>query len=43
MIFATFDDDAPPLLDYLGETAWYLDTLFGRREGGVEVTGAVHK
>ncbi len=43
MIFGTFDAEAPGLLDYLGETAWYLDTLFDRREGGVEVVGAVHK
>lgn len=43
LVFATFDPDAPPLLDELGETAWYLDTFFDRREGGVEVVGAVHK
>ena len=36
LIFATFDADAPPLLDYLGPMTWYLDTLFDRREGGSE-------
>jgi phenylpropionate dioxygenase-like ring-hydroxylating dioxygenase large terminal subunit len=34
MLFATFDPTAPPLLEYLGEMAWYLDTFFDRREGG---------
>jgi 3-phenylpropionate/trans-cinnamate dioxygenase subunit alpha len=40
--FATFDPEAPLLLDYLGEMAWYLDTFIDRREGGIEVV-ATHK
>jgi 3-phenylpropionate/trans-cinnamate dioxygenase alpha subunit len=40
--FATFDREAPPLRDYLGEMAWYLDTFVDRREGGIEVV-ATHK
>ena len=43
LFFATFDPDAPPLREYLGEMAWYLDSFFDRREGGVEVIGGVHK
>ena len=43
LFFATFDADAPPLREYLGEMTWYLDAFFGRREGGVEVIGGVHK
>jgi len=43
MIFATFDPAAPSLRQYLGEMAWYLDSFFDRREGGVEVVGGVHK
>ena len=43
LIFATFDPEAPPLLEYLGPMAWYLDTLFDRREGGAEVLRGVHK
>ena len=43
LVFATFDAGAVSLLDYLGEAAWYLDTFFDRREGGVEVIGAAHK
>jgi phenylpropionate dioxygenase-like ring-hydroxylating dioxygenase large terminal subunit len=35
--FATFDAAAPPLLEYLGEMAWYIDNFVDRREGGVEV------
>jgi len=40
--FATFDADAPPLLDYLGEMTWYLDNFVDRRDGGIEVLG-MHK
>ena len=43
LIFATFDSEAPPLLDYLGELTWYLDSIFDRREGGIEVIGGMHK
>ena len=42
LFFATFDAQAPPLRDYLGEMAWYLDTFVDRREGGIEVV-ATHK
>ena len=31
------------LRDYLGEMAWYLDAVFDRREGGVEVFAGIHK
>ncbi len=43
LVFATFDPEAPPLRQYLGEAAWYLDVFFDRREGGVEVVGGMHK
>jgi phenylpropionate dioxygenase-like ring-hydroxylating dioxygenase large terminal subunit len=43
LLFATFDKEAPPLAEYLGEMAWYLDTFFDRREGGIEVIGGMHK
>jgi phenylpropionate dioxygenase-like ring-hydroxylating dioxygenase large terminal subunit len=42
LLFATFDPEAPPLREYLGEMTWYLDAFFDRREGGIEVVGA-HK
>jgi phenylpropionate dioxygenase-like ring-hydroxylating dioxygenase large terminal subunit len=41
--FATFDAEAPPLRDYLGEMRWYLDSFFDRRDGGIEIIGGVHK
>ena len=37
--FATFDPEAPPLRDYLGEMALVSRHLFDRREGGIEVVG----
>jgi len=43
LFFATFDSEAPPLREYLGEAAWYLDAFFDRREGGIEVVGGIHK
>jgi 3-phenylpropionate/trans-cinnamate dioxygenase subunit alpha len=43
LYFATFDPQAPPLGEYLGEMTWYLDTFFDRREGGIEVIGGMHK
>jgi phenylpropionate dioxygenase-like ring-hydroxylating dioxygenase large terminal subunit len=42
LLFATFDPAAPPLREYLGEMAWYLDTFIDRREGGIEIV-ATHK
>lgn len=43
LVFGCFDPDVAPLLEYLGEMAWYLDCLLDRREGGTEVLGGVHK
>ena len=43
LIFGTWDPDAPPLLDYLGDMTWYLDMLFDRREGGTKVLGGIYK
>jgi phenylpropionate dioxygenase-like ring-hydroxylating dioxygenase large terminal subunit len=42
LLFATFDPEAPPLPEYLGEMAWYLDNFVDRREGGIEIV-ATHK
>jgi phenylpropionate dioxygenase-like ring-hydroxylating dioxygenase large terminal subunit len=43
LYFATFDPEAPPLREYLGEMCWYLDAFFDRREGGIELIGGTHK
>lgn len=45
-IWATWDKNAPPFLDYLGDFKVYLDQLFDRfdgGEGGGEVLEGVHK
>lgn len=41
LIFATFDQDAPSLDNYLGNMKWYLDLLAGRAP--MEVTGPPHR
>ena len=41
--FATFDPNAEPLLDFLGEMTWYMDCFFDRREGGVEAISGLYK
>ena len=43
LIFATFDHETPPLLEYLGDMAWYLDIILDRREGGTELIGGTHR
>jgi phenylpropionate dioxygenase-like ring-hydroxylating dioxygenase large terminal subunit len=39
LIFATLDPTAPPLEEYLGGMAWYIDLMFGLNDHGVEVIG----
>jgi nitrite reductase/ring-hydroxylating ferredoxin subunit len=40
LIFANWDKNAIPLIDYLGDMTWYLDCLLDRLDGGTElVTG----
>lgn len=41
LLFATWDDRAVPLAEYLGPMAWYLDLLAGRAE--MEVLGPPHR
>jgi biphenyl 2,3-dioxygenase subunit alpha len=43
LVFGTWDPDAPPIEDYLGDAAWYADLMFDRMPGGTEVIGGVHK
>ncbi|HTK61011.1 MAG TPA: aromatic ring-hydroxylating dioxygenase subunit alpha [Pseudonocardia sp.] len=38
-IFATFDPDAVPLREYLGDVIPFMDAIFNRRAGGVEIIG----
>jgi len=39
LIFATWDDEAPGLADYLGDMRWYLDIALDRCAGGTELIG----
>lgn len=43
LIFGTFDLDAPSLVDYMGDLAWYVDAFFDRTDAGTQVIGGVHK
>ena len=38
-VFATWAEDAPTLEANLGNMRWYVDTLFNRRDGAVELIG----
>lgn len=39
LIFANWDQNAEPLLDYLGDAAWYLEAVFGRTDKSLDVMG----
>ena len=43
LIFATFDPQAPPLLEYLNGQERELGIMFDRRAGGTEIIGGAHK
>ncbi len=36
LVFATFDDSAPSLDDWLGDFRWYLDAVLDAEDGGTE-------
>jgi phenylpropionate dioxygenase-like ring-hydroxylating dioxygenase large terminal subunit len=40
LLFGTFDREAPPLAEYLGEARWALDYTFDRRANGIRVVNA---
>ena len=43
LIFGTWNPDAPPLVEALGDMAWYMDAMLDRDPGGTVVVGGVHK
>lgn len=43
LVYGTWDPTAPPLADYLGEAAYYMDTLLDRFDGGLELRSGVNK
>jgi phenylpropionate dioxygenase-like ring-hydroxylating dioxygenase large terminal subunit len=40
LVFATWDPEAPPLEEYLGDALWYLRSIFDAFDDGLEVLGA---
>lgn len=43
LLFATWEQSAPPLAEYLGGMAFYLELMANRLDGGLEVLGAPHR
>ncbi|MDG4834290.1 aromatic ring-hydroxylating dioxygenase subunit alpha [Solwaraspora sp. WMMD1047] len=43
LIFGTWDESAPDLVDYLGDMSWYLDSWIDRWDAGTEVIGGSHR
>jgi ethylbenzene dioxygenase alpha subunit len=43
LIFATFDEDAPSLDEYLGDMKWYLDSWLDAMPEGTELIGTAMK
>ncbi len=43
LIFATFDENAVPLAEWLGDMAWYLDIILDRSPNGTVVLGGCHR
>lgn len=39
IVFATWDDHAPDLEDYIGDYRFYLEAMLNRTDGGLEVCG----
>lgn len=43
LVFGTWNPQAPPLVEALGDMAWYMDAMLDRHEAGTEAVGGVHK
>ncbi len=43
LVFATWDEHAPSLADYLGDMRWYLDIALDRCAGGSELVGPAQR
>ena len=41
IVFATWDQGAPTLTEFLGDARWYLDTVFNRLPSGTEAFGPI--
>jgi phenylpropionate dioxygenase-like ring-hydroxylating dioxygenase large terminal subunit len=40
IVFGCWDEQAPTLEEYIGDFRWYIDTIFGRTNEGIEVIGS---
>lgn len=40
LVFATWDPEAPSLEEFLGDALWYLGSIFGAFDDGLEVVGS---
>ncbi len=43
LVFGSWDSDSESLVDYLGEMAWFADSVLDRSSGGMEVIEGVYK
>lgn len=43
LVFGSFNTEIESLEDYLGDMRFYLDCMFDRYHGGIEVVGTAHK
>jgi benzene/toluene dioxygenase alpha subunit/biphenyl 2,3-dioxygenase alpha subunit len=43
LVFATWNEAAPPLAEYLGDIAFYLDGILDRSQGGTDAIGGIVK
>ncbi|HEY8855962.1 MAG TPA: aromatic ring-hydroxylating dioxygenase subunit alpha [Rugosibacter sp.] len=43
LVFGNWDKNAPTLRDYIGDAAYYMDSMLDRTEAGTEVIGGITK
>jgi phenylpropionate dioxygenase-like ring-hydroxylating dioxygenase large terminal subunit len=43
LVLGSFDPDAPPFRETLGDAAWYFDAMFGRTDAGLEAIPGAFK
>ncbi len=43
LIFGTWNPEAPPLTEALGQMTWYMDAMLDKDEEGTIVVGGIHK
>ncbi len=43
LVFGCMDPDAPALVDFLGDAAWYLDIFLDARSNGTESISGIHR